>query len=76
MTKVLIVLTASLFSLAITAQQPEDNFSKLDTNNDGLISIDEAKSDPTLAQVFTELDTDEDGYLSKDELAELGKKLN
>ena len=41
---------------------------KLDTDNDGRISVQEAASDASLSAVFTELDVNKDGYLSPSEL--------
>jgi hypothetical protein len=45
------------------------SFEELDVNKDGLISIEEAKADKTIAALFAELDTNRDGYLSKSEMA-------
>lgn len=73
MTKLLLVLTASLFSLAITAQEPIENVHVLDTDKDGLISVEEAKQDTELSAVFEKLDTDKDGFLSKQEIALMTK---
>ena len=44
----------------------------LDTNKDGVISRDEAKSSPELAKRFNEMDKDGDGKLSVQELGGLG----
>ncbi|WP_158968982.1 hypothetical protein [Paraglaciecola sp. L3A3] len=68
MTKYLLVLTATLFSLAITAQEPDEKFHPLDTDQDGLISLEEAQNDAFLSENFIKLDLNADGYLSKDEL--------
>lgn len=65
--KKLIPLFALTFaSMAIIAE--EDLISKLDTDNDGRISIEEAAEDAALSAMFSELDTDKDGYLSPSEL--------
>ncbi|HEX7027427.1 MAG TPA: hypothetical protein VF268_09305 [Gammaproteobacteria bacterium] len=40
----------------------------LDQDQDGLISLEEAAADQSLADNFNELDVDADGYLSSDEL--------
>lgn len=74
MTKLLLVLTVSLFSLAITAQEPAEEVHALDTDKDGLISAEEAKQDPALSAIFEELDANKDGFLSKQELDALTKK--
>jgi hypothetical protein len=42
-------------------------FSTLDTNGDGYVSKDEAKSNAALAAKFGELDTDKNGSLSSSE---------
>ncbi len=50
------------------------DYSKLDTNGDGVISKDEAKGDPALSSQFSTLDADKDGKLSSSELAKAGTK--
>ena len=51
----------------------EDLMSKLDTDNDGKISIEEASQDASLSTMFIELDIDGDGYLSPKELEKYKK---
>ena len=41
---------------------------ELDTNNDKMISRDEAKGKPRLSKNFDAIDTNKDGQLSRDEL--------
>jgi len=41
---------------------------RLDTDNDGRISIEEASGDPSISFSLTELDVDRDGYLTASEL--------
>ena len=41
---------------------------ELDTNNDKMISRDEAKGKPRLIKNFDAIDTNKDGQLSRDEL--------
>jgi Ca2+-binding EF-hand superfamily protein len=57
---------------AARAQLVEDRldhlFSKLDTDEDGYISRDEAKG--RILEHFDNIDTDEDGYISRDEMRE------
>lgn len=66
--KKLIPLVALTFaSMPLIAE--EDLMAKLDTDNDGRISIEEAAGDSELLAMFSDLDTDKDGYLSPSELA-------
>lgn len=61
----------SLFALMFTSMilvAEEDLIAKLDSDNDGRISIEEAAEDKSLSAMFTELDTNKDGYLSPAEL--------
>jgi Ca2+-binding EF-hand superfamily protein len=53
---------------AQSSEQSAD-YSKLDVNGDGNISMDEAKADPTLSAKFNELDKDGSGSLSTTELS-------
>jgi Ca2+-binding EF-hand superfamily protein len=65
--KYLIPLVAlSLVSLALIAE--EDLIAKLDSDNDGRISIEEAAENASLSAMFAELDINKDGYLSPKEL--------
>ena len=65
--KKLIPLVALMFaSMALIAE--EELIAKLDTNNDGRVSIEEAAEDASLSVMFAELDTNQDGYLSHLEL--------
>ena len=65
--KKLIPLVALTFaSMALIAE--EDLIAKLDSDNDGRISIEEASEDTALLAIFSELDTNKDGYLSPSEL--------
>ncbi len=63
------------------AANPEEAMKKLDSNNDGSISLDEfkagpmGKKDPTKAEeIFKKKDKDSDGKLSKEEFAGGHKK--
>ncbi|NCP64162.1 MAG: hypothetical protein GW763_04220 [Paraglaciecola sp.] len=67
MKNLILVLSILLTTTAVMAD--EDKFSQLDTDEDGLISIEEAAADASLAAVFTELDADKDGYLTPAEYA-------
>jgi Ca2+-binding EF-hand superfamily protein len=51
-----------------TAMADEDLMERLDTDNDGRISIEEASGDPSISFSLTELDVDRDGYLTASEL--------
>jgi Ca2+-binding EF-hand superfamily protein len=66
MKKLIPLVALSLVSLALIAE--EDLIAKLDSDNDGRISIEEAAEDASLAAMFAELDTNKDGYLSPGEL--------
>ena len=66
MKKLIVLVALSLISLALIAD--EDLLAKLDSDNDGRISIEEAAEDVSLAAMFSELDTNKDGYLSISEL--------
>ena len=50
------------------ARTPGKGIKALDTNNDNMISRDEAKSKPRLTKNFDAIDTNKDGQLSRDEL--------
>lgn len=65
--KTLIPLSVLAFaSMALVAE--EDLIAKLDSDNDGRISIEEAAEDASLSAMFAELDSNRDGYLSPSEL--------
>ena len=66
MKKLIALLALSLISLALIAD--ENLIAKLDSDNNGRISIKEAAEDVSLAAMFSELDTNKDGYLSISEL--------
>ena len=66
MKKLIVLVALSLISSALIAD--EDLLAKLDSDNDGRISIKEAAEDVSLAAMFSELDTNKDGYLSISEL--------
>ena len=50
------------------ARTPGKGLKALDTNNDKMISRDEAKGRPHLTKNFDAIDTNKDGQLSRDEL--------
>ena len=68
MKKLLLVSILAVASLNVLAQSQEVPVHPLDTDKDGLISMDEAKIDSTLSALFAELDINQDGYLSNLEL--------
>lgn len=61
---------AILFGLMLAsgAVLANEESASLDQDQDGLISLEEAAGDQSLAGNFDELDTDDDGYLSSGEL--------
>ena len=68
---------ATAFSAAVFAGEggPRgDGMKKADTNADGMISREEAKSKPRLAQHFDEIDTNKDGQLSREEMRAFHEK--
>ena len=67
MKKLITLVALSFASMAVIAE--EDLIAKLDADNDGRISIEEAVEDAALAAMFAELDINKDGYLSPSELA-------
>ena len=64
-----ILISTLLFAAAGFALAEQEGFSVLDTDKDGLISLEEAKLDSTLSAAFTELDINKDGFLSLVEIA-------
>ena len=68
MNKLLLASIIIFTSLNVFAESEEMTVHPLDTDKDGLISIDEAKVDSTLSAIFAELDINKDGYLSLLEL--------
>ena len=53
---------------APTQNREGDWFKRLDTNQDGVISKDEAAKAPRFAQTFDKLDADHDGMVTQDEM--------
>ena len=51
-----------------SARTPGKGLKALDTNNDKMISRDEAKGRPQLTKNFDAIDTNKDGQLSREEL--------
>ena len=68
MKKLLLAFFVTFVSLSVLAKSDEMAVHTLDTDKDGLISMDEAKIDSTLKAIFSELDLNQDGYLSHLEL--------
>jgi Ca2+-binding EF-hand superfamily protein len=68
MKKLLLAFFVTFVSLSVLAKSDEMAVHTLDTDKDGLISMDEAKIDSTLSAIFSELDLNQDGYLSHLEL--------
>ena len=52
------------------SQQQQQQFQRLDTNNDGQISQDEAQADPQLSKQFSTADSNRDDNISKGEFAQ------
>ena len=68
----LITCAALMVAQAFAADQPggklEAAFKKADTDNDGTLTKDEAKSMPRVAKHFDAIDADKDGTVSLDEI--------
>jgi hypothetical protein len=68
MKKLLIAAIMTCASLSAFANSEDVLAHPLDTDKDGLISMEEAKTDSTLSALFLDLDVNQDGYLSQLEL--------
>jgi hypothetical protein len=68
MKKLLLASIMTFASLNVLAESEEMTVHPLDTDKDGLISMDEAKADSTLSALFADLDINHDGFLSHLEL--------
>lgn len=66
----LLILTVSISTGVIANSE----FTQLDTNNDGAISLSESKANPSVMAQFKDLDTDNNGRLSKSEYSHFVKK--
>jgi Ca2+-binding EF-hand superfamily protein len=69
----IVTLTPMVVLAADPAPRPAPNgesewFKQLDTNQDGVISKDEAAKMPRIAQSFDRLDADHDGMITQDEM--------
>ncbi len=65
------IFILSLIALASPALSESDipSFAVLDSNQDGLISRDEARANERVAAEFANADQDRDGYLTPEEFA-------
>ena len=63
-----LIAIGGLILASAVALADEDVMAKLDTDNDGRISVEEAAIDASLSAVFAELDVNKDGYLTPSEL--------
>lgn len=66
MRNTLAILLSLMLASGVTLANEEG--ASLDQDQDGLISLEEAAADQSVADNFAELDVDADGYLSSDEL--------
>ncbi len=74
----LIATSAFVASLAFTANTiagESAEFSKLDTDGNGMISSEEAAADPALMQDWTSADANGDGQLERAEFSALEQKM-
>jgi hypothetical protein len=68
MKKLLLTTLVTFASMNVLAETTAISVHPLDTDQDGLISMEEAKTDSTLSAIFADLDLNQDGYLSHLEL--------
>ncbi|MEP1446754.1 MAG: EF-hand domain-containing protein [Paraglaciecola sp.] len=68
MKKLILASIVSFAAFNVLADPGAMAIHPLDTDKDGLVSVDEAKTDDTLSAIFSELDVNQDGYLSQMEL--------
>lgn len=72
-----LLLSAAIVLLPVMSVQAANEeitlFNQLDTDKNGLVSQEEAKTHPDLGVLFNELDADEDGQLSTQEFKALIK---
>ncbi len=67
-------IAASLLVIAISAHAgPSNHMGEMDTNKDGKVSKDEAKTSPALSKNFDLIDADKDGFVSMAEMKEFHK---
>ncbi|MEO0444044.1 MAG: hypothetical protein AAFZ92_09950 [Pseudomonadota bacterium] len=67
-----IAALASISSMSFAAEKSID-FAALDSNQDGVISVDEASVNEALKESFSALDIDANGELSVNEVARLSQ---
>ncbi|MCW8091474.1 calcium-binding protein [Alteromonas sp. ASW11-130] len=69
----LLIITAIALQTTLVANAQADLLTKLDMDQDGVISLKEAVSNTDLLRQFGRIDTNEDGKLSPEELKASGK---
>lgn len=63
----------ALSAIATALDATPASFESLDANNDGRISVLEARKDKTVAGHFASADTNQDGYLDRKEFEAISK---
>lgn len=63
-----LLLTLTLIASA-TAFASDEQFTQLDADKSGTLSMEEAKAEPAVADAFAKLDSNADGALSHEEFA-------
>ena len=63
-----LILGSGLILAVGTVMAGNEKLSIIDTNKDGLLSMEEAKVVPTFSSTFAALDVNQDGYLTASEL--------
>lgn len=69
MYKTLLILLVSAFFVASVGATEEDQFSTLDTDQNGAISADEAASSAALTESWQKVDTNADGSVDRAEFS-------
>nr|WP_136249510.1 EF-hand domain-containing protein [Ningiella ruwaisensis] len=64
--------TVLALGIASFSMANEDTFTSLDTNEDGVISKEEAQAHSTLASMFDDVDANGDGVITYDEFSTAG----
>ena len=67
--KQLVILTGIVAFTGAVSAGPENYFSKLDIDGDGVLSMEEASADPVLRESWSTADANQDGRLEQAEFS-------